>query len=44
MSIKSVRGAQKAAMVKDTKPERLPNVSNVPKNTLGPQFDFIQSS
>ena len=26
------------------KAERLPNVTNVPKNTLVPQFDFIQSS
>ena len=24
--------------------ERLPNVTNVPKYTLVPQFDFIQSS
>ena len=24
--------------------ERLPNVTNVPKNTLVPQFDFSQSS
>ena len=29
---------------KQSYPERLPNVTNVPKNTLGPQFDFIQSS
>ena len=26
------------------KADRLPNVTNVPKNTLVPQFDFIQSS
>ena len=28
----------------DNTTERLPNVTNVPKNTLVPQFDFIQAS